>query len=113
MNDRTKLPKWAQASLALLESQVAHYKAQVAEMDAGDGVQGWGRDTQTGRALKHPIPEGEPFFFFAKRDRGKGIATLDARFDAAEQVLRVRTGVGAIIVKPACSNEIEISVERL
>lgn len=102
MNDRSKLPKWAQQELDRLDNAVEYHKSRLAE-SLGEGPEV--SDTQVHMGYQEPkagLPNGTPIHF--KLSYGK----VEARVNDGK--LEISSPNGSLAVFPHVTNEVQVAV---
>lgn len=104
MNDRSKLPKWAQQELDRLDSAVEYHKSRLAE-SLGQGAES--SDTEVYMGYKEKpvgLPDGTPVHF--KLSYGRvGVRVKDGKLEVSG------LGVGGgLAIFPHVSNLVNVSV---
>lgn len=102
MNDRSKLPRWAQNELAALESSVEYHKRRLNE-SIGEGGEGTDTIIYMGHdEPAHGLPNGTPIRFLT--DHG----VIEARTEDGR--LNVRSSHGSLVLLPVVTNSIVVDV---
>jgi len=97
VNDVTKLPRWAQDKIALLERNLEYAKKQLAALDNENGMVTWESYPE-----KHGIPPTATVRFRLN------IGNVEARIDGSGDHLRVSTTTGRLVVLPGAANTVHI-----
>jgi hypothetical protein len=102
MEDLTKLPKWAQSKINVLEMRLREEKARNAIIDAGESntlIWMWDSPDVS-------LPNNAHIRFRLADSEKAGLTEITV--NVKDDVLRVSTGVDAIAVYPGAANTVEI-----
>ena len=108
MNDITKLPKWAQAKISVLEANVEHYKKAALEMESGESNV-YQRDYASWPEDRRPIKRDSHILFVAEDGTEFDVGFRDDEF---EVTLGARSVKDRLAIKPRSSNVVVIEGRR-
>lgn len=104
--DWTKLPKWAQSRLRVLEANYESLRERLAAMDAGQ-TDTWMERSQE----KIHLPQGVAITFRTRHGEIQCRVLGESEMNGEAGVLYVNSG-GRIVIRPQVSNAIDLTVER-
>ena len=110
MEDVTKLPKWAQSKIRVLEDNIAHLKKQIGQIfePATTSIR-WGINLQTGDDGIHGLPDDSPIKFYLTND-GKDRRYIQIMLSKDKEYISIM-GSRGISILPASGNYIFIALK--